>query len=100
MRQVELEADRPVEPRGDDVERILDERAVDRRPAAVAHVHADPRADIRVDTVRLGKDILEVDVADDVADGDPAEVDRIRSRWIHDAIEAPFKPVARLVVEL
>ena len=62
------------------------------------NTHAGP--EIRGDAVALGKDELEIDVADEVAERDTAEIDAIGCGGIHDVIETPLKPVARLLIEL
>src|SRR5256885_8844546 len=89
-----------VQSRRDHVERIFHERPIDRGAAAVAYMHTDPGADVRSDAVGLRKDELEIDVADEVAERDAAQIDAIVHGWIHDAIEAPLKPVACLLIEL
>ena len=99
MREIELESHCAVQPRRDHVEGIFHERTVDRRAAPVARVNTYAGTEIRRDAVALRKDELEIDVADDVAERDAAKVDAIGSRGIHDAIEAPFEPIDRLLIE-
>src|SRR2546427_10782996 len=99
VRQIELEPHRAVEARRDHVEGVFDECAIDRRPAAVPRVDADARAEVHGDPMPLRKYELEIDVADDVAERDPSEIDAVRLGRIHDAIEPPLEPVAGRLIE-
>jgi len=47
----------------------------------------------------LRKDELEIDVADDVAERDAAEIDAIVNGRVHDAVQASFEPGDRLLIK-
>src|SRR5438876_868846 len=73
----ELRSERAVQAGRNRVEGVLDERAVDRQPAAVAHVHAQPQPHVRGHGPDLGHHVLEIEVPREVTPGDPPEVDGI-----------------------
>src|SRR5205823_9633407 len=85
-----------VQPRGDRVQRVLHEGAVDGRAAAVPDVRAEPDPQVCDHRTPLGQDVLQVHVPSDVAPGDAAQADRVVRRWIdHDAFEALLEARAR-----
>src|SRR5947207_10280641 len=63
-------------------------------------MNAHPRAEIGGDPTNLRKDELEIDVGNEIAEGNATEIDVVGRRGIHDAVEAPLEAVARRLIEL